>query len=360
MARYHAFGNLAVTAPANNSFTNNSRPVISGPGDANATVKVWVDGVEAGTHGGGYRRHLELHSGRCVAEGAHTVYATETGCGGPHGGHFEYQQLHGGHGAAVGPGGATPANGAFVNNTRPYIGGTAEAYSTVAVYLDEVAVGTVTANGTGAWGFVPASRTGRRTPHGEGGGDRPGRQHRGVFNIHEFRSNSITSGTPGNLDTGFGTGGIVTTAIGSGDDMATGVVAQIDGKIVVAGTSYNGSNKDFALARYNPDGTLDTSFNGTGKVTTDFRGNDDFCNGVVLQNDGKIVVVGYSSDGTRNDFALARYNTDGTLDTGFGQAGTGKVVTTGMGIIGVSGNSEAYAVANAGGWQVGVVGRLAV
>ena len=59
----------------------------------------------------------------------------------------------------------------------------------------------------------------------------------------------------------------MTTAIGSGDDTATGVVAQTDGKIVVAGTSQNGTYKDFALARYNPDGTLDTTFNGTGKVT---------------------------------------------------------------------------------------------
>jgi len=146
---------------------------------------------------------------------------------------------------------------------------------------------------------------------------------------------------PGDLDSSFGTGGIVTTAIGSGDDTATGVVAQPDGKIVVAGTSNNGSNKDFAVARYKPDGTLDTSFrpSGTGKVTCDFRENDDVCNGVVLQGDGKIVVVGYSSDGTRNDFALARFNPDGSLDTGFGQAGTGKVVTTGLGA-----DSEALAV----------------
>ena len=117
---------------------------------------------------------------------------------------------------------------------------------------------------------------------------------------------------------------------GGGDDTATGVAAQPDGKIVVAGTSFNGSNKDFAVVRYNSNGTLDTSFGGTGKVTTDFRGNDDVCSGMVLQDDGRIVLAGYSSDGTKVDIALARYNPDGSLDTGFGTAGTGKVVTTGI------------------------------
>ncbi|MCX6864845.1 MAG: delta-60 repeat domain-containing protein, partial [Verrucomicrobia bacterium] len=115
------------------------------------------------------------------------------------------------------------------------------------------------------------------------------------------------------------------------------------------------SNKDFAVVRYNPNGTLDTTFNGTGKVTTDFRGHDDVCSGMVLQDDGRIVVIGYSSDGTRNDFALARYNTDGTLDTGFGQLGTGKVVTTG---IALASYSEAYAVALQADGKLVVVGTM--
>jgi uncharacterized delta-60 repeat protein len=73
--------------------------------------------------------------------------------------------------------------------------------------------------------------------------------------------------TPGQLDPSFGTGGTVTNAIGPGNDSAWSLALQPDGKLVAAGNSWNGAS-DFALARYNPDGSLDTSFHGTGKVTT--------------------------------------------------------------------------------------------
>ncbi|MCX6873578.1 MAG: hypothetical protein NTW21_07195 [Verrucomicrobia bacterium] len=137
------------------------------------------------------------------------------------------------------------------------------------------------------------------------------------------------SAAPGDLDLSFnGTGKVTTNFVGNSRDHSSSIVVQSDGKIVVAGQSLNGSNQDFALARYNTDGTLDTTFNGTGKVTTDFFGQEERCCGVALQNDGKIVVVGDANTGTTSDlivFALARYNTDGTLDTTFG--GTGKVTT---------------------------------
>jgi uncharacterized delta-60 repeat protein len=77
---------------------------------------------------------------------------------------------------------------------------------------------------------------------------------------------------PGSLDTTFNTTGKVTTTIGTGDERGNAVAVQADGKILVAGGSKNGSQWDFALARYNTNGSLDTTFNGTGKVTTDFSG----------------------------------------------------------------------------------------
>ena len=76
-------------------------------------------------------------------------------------------------------------------------------------------------------------------------------------------------------------------------DRATGVALQGDGKIVVVGAGGGDLTSDFALARYNPDGSLDTSFSGDGKQTTDF-GRLDGANGVALQGDGKIVAVGDS------------------------------------------------------------------
>jgi len=148
----------------------------------------------------------------------------------------------------------------------------------------------------------------------------------------------------GNLDTSFGSGtGMVTTpfyGISLIDDQANAIAVQTDGKIVVAGEVYNGTSYDFALARYNVDGSLDTSFNNlslcfpgficNGIQRTDFNSDHDAVFAVVIRTDGKIVVAGYADGligGVNGDFALARYNTDGSLDTSFGSAGTGKVTT---------------------------------
>src|SRR4051795_10172574 len=126
-----------------------------------------------------------------------------------------------------------------------------------------------------------------------------------------------TDGTPDNT---FGTTGVVTTDFGSADN-ASGVAIAQDGTIIVAGTS----GADFALAAYNSsDGTLNSSFGTGGKVTTDFGGTDS-CKGVALQSDGKIVAVGSSTSVITLDYALARYDTDGSLDNTFG---TGGIVTT--------------------------------
>jgi uncharacterized delta-60 repeat protein len=132
----------------------------------------------------------------------------------------------------------------------------------------------------------------------------------------------------GSLDTTFGTGGKVTTAIGTGNDYANSVAIQSGGKIVAAGHSYNGSNYDFALVRYNADGSLDTTFGTSGKVTTAIGTGDDYANSIAVQSGGKIVAAGYSNNGSTSDFALARYNADGSLDATFG---TGGKVTTAIG-----------------------------
>ena len=136
---------------------------------------------------------------------------------------------------------------------------------------------------------------------------------------HDFAL--VSYNADGTLDTGFGTGGKVTTGVGSGDDYGRAVAVQSDGKIVVAGESHNGSDWDFAVVRYNADGTLDTGFGTGGKVTTGVGSAGDFGQALALQADGKIVVAGYSYNGSDQDFAVARYNTDGSLDTGFDSDG---------------------------------------
>ncbi|OKI12877.1 hypothetical protein A6A07_17270 [Streptomyces sp. CB03911] len=141
---------------------------------------------------------------------------------------------------------------------------------------------------------------------------------------------------PGDLDPGFGTGGRVTTDFGGSGDEARALAVQADGRIVAAGVR----DGDFALARYNTDGSLDAGFGTGGRVTTDFDGGGDAANGVAVQADGRIVAVGVSeSSAGGNFFSVVRYNADGSLDAGFGTGG--KVVTD----FGSGGINEAFAVA---------------
>jgi uncharacterized delta-60 repeat protein len=143
-----------------------------------------------------------------------------------------------------------------------------------------------------------------------------------VFALARYRSD-------GSPDTSFGSGGALTTSFGGSFAAASALMLQPDGKIVVAGTvDFNpdlpGSGLDFALARYNSNGTLDGSFGKGGKVVFDFFGSFDQANGAALQPDGKIIVVGSASyDSSNRDigFALARFNTDGSIDFGFGTGG---------------------------------------
>jgi uncharacterized delta-60 repeat protein len=145
-------------------------------------------------------------------------------------------------------------------------------------------------------------------------------------------------GTP---DTTFGRGGFVRTDLaGAGrSDVARAAALQSDGKIIVAGSS----GRELAVARYNADGSLDTTFDGDGVATTAF-GFSAAALDVLVQGDGKILASG-SASATPGDaaFALARYNADGSPDTTFGTGGT---VTTAFGL------TAAYAVALAPGGRI--------
>jgi uncharacterized delta-60 repeat protein len=137
----------------------------------------------------------------------------------------------------------------------------------------------------------------------------------------------------GTFDATFGTGGVVTTNFFNSLDEATEVVIQPDGKIIASGWVTqggvnNGLTYDFALVRYNSNGSLDASFGNGGIVFTDFNGRGDLAQSSVLQPNGKIVLAGWVAVPTtpvNYDFGLARYNADGSLDQTFGSGG--KVVT---------------------------------
>ena len=128
----------------------------------------------------------------------------------------------------------------------------------------------------------------------------------------------------GSLDNSFGVAGLVTTSFTTpGDDVGSGIAVQADGKIVVMGTSNSGSgNSEFAVARFNDDGSLDPSFSGDGRVTLSFTAGDDVGSGIAVQSDGKIVVVGTTDDLSNTWFAVARFTVNGSLDPSFGGDGT--------------------------------------
>jgi uncharacterized delta-60 repeat protein/uncharacterized repeat protein (TIGR01451 family) len=129
------------------------------------------------------------------------------------------------------------------------------------------------------------------------------------------------------LDTGFGGGGTVRTDFSGNIDEARAVVLQQDGKIVAAGSSFSSAKtvEDFVVARYNSNGSLDKRFGNNGKVITDFFRNVDSISAVAIQPDGKIVVGGFAqlggSGSTPRVFALARFNSDGSPDSSFGSGG---------------------------------------
>jgi len=132
----------------------------------------------------------------------------------------------------------------------------------------------------------------------------------------------IRYNTDGSLDTTFSGDGKLLTNFG-GRDEARGVAVQSNGKIVVAGMQCNSGLCDVALARYNPGGALDTTFSGDGKQTTDFGTDTNWASGLAIQSNGRIVVSGFVLKLTGPDFAVYRYLSNGSLDISFG--GDGKV-----------------------------------
>ena len=142
--------------------------------------------------------------------------------------------------------------------------------------------------------------------------------------------------TNGNFDPSFGINGIVPAIVigPTNDDAITSLTVQADSKIIAAGYSQNTNNNhsEFVLSRYKINGVIDSTFGTNGIVTTSIM-TSSFAESVALQSDQKIVVSGSSYNAPTNYFALTRYNTDGTLDNGFG-----------IQTLAVDGGSQAFAM----------------
>ena len=119
----------------------------------------------------------------------------------------------------------------------------------------------------------------------------------------------------GAVDPSFDGDGVATSDFG-GAESGYSVIVQPDGRIVLAGSR----DGDFALVRYLPDGSLDTTF-GTGGLATAGSGVPEHAEDVILLPNGKLLVAGFTSETANEDFELARFHPDGVLDTSFGTAG---------------------------------------
>jgi uncharacterized delta-60 repeat protein len=140
----------------------------------------------------------------------------------------------------------------------------------------------------------------------------------------------------GTLDTNFGTSGVGGIAVTPNDincganysisiDLVSGIVIQSDNKIVMGGTVRNGNNRDFALVRFNPNGSVESAPNNNGIIINPISTTaDDWVYDVAIQRDNKILLAGVTGLGANADFAIARFNTDLSFDTSFD--GDGKLI----------------------------------
>jgi uncharacterized delta-60 repeat protein len=154
---------------------------------------------------------------------------------------------------------------------------------------------------------------------------------------------------PGDFDSGFAGGGRTRIGFNTDSDEGNAVAVQLDQKLIVAGTSYQGDHYAFSIFRYNTDGSRDRTFNFTGNTVVFFGVMDANATAVAIQGDGKIVVAGLVGAAYR-DFGLVRLNSDGTLDQTFGTSG--KVLTD----IGSSSDDRVYGLTIQGDGRIVAVG----
>jgi len=146
----------------------------------------------------------------------------------------------------------------------------------------------------------------------------------GMYGFVVIRYNS-----DGSIDFSFGENGIAFINIGTGNSQASSVLIQPDGKIIVVGSTAVSNGKNIAVVRYTKSGQLDHNFGDKGVITTSIGSGYEYAAGAALQLDEKIVVAAHFYNGKDNDIAVLRYNIDGTLDTTFGASG---IIKTSVGL----------------------------
>ncbi|MFN8642904.1 MAG: delta-60 repeat domain-containing protein [Candidatus Binatia bacterium] len=158
------------------------------------------------------------------------------------------------------------------------------------------------------------------------------------------------AGRPGDLDPTLRSGGVGYQNLASSQSRINDVVLLPDGRFIAAGFRRRGRNNDPALIRYQSNGTVDTSFGNGGVASVGFGNGSDYAEAVTRQSDGKLVVAGWSASLSPNRWALARFTADGIIDPTFGNGGTVMTLLQ-------SGGCEAYAVVQQADGKLVAAGR---
>ena len=168
---------------------------------------------------------------------------------------------------------------------------------------------------------------------------------------------SASAQVPGTLDPSFGIGGRVTTPLAANNDRAHAVQVTVNERVIVVGESASGPNSsnNLTVARYLPNGLLDTSFGSAGVTRIDGGGGGvDFGYALAIQPDRKLLAAGAVTAVTYSDFGVARFNDNGTVDSTFGGAGIARINMAPV----INRNDYATAVARQGNGKI-VLGGVA-
>lgn len=146
-----------------------------------------------------------------------------------------------------------------------------------------------------------------------------------INSVGRYQMAAARLNADGTLDTSFGTAGKVNFNIGVDQDFVTAIAIQSDGKILLGGHTYITSNPrlayDFAVVRLNTDGNMDSTYGNNGVTTAQIVDEANYTNGMIIQADDKVILVGRTVKELDYDLAMVRFNTDGTLDSTFGNGG---------------------------------------
>jgi uncharacterized delta-60 repeat protein len=291
-----------------NAATSNTKPVIAGTAEALSTITVLDGTTVLGTTKALATGAWTLTPATALVTGAHTITATAKDAAGNVSAASTAITLTVDTTAPDKPV-LTTAN-TTTNNTKPTIAGTAEAGSTVTVYDGTAVLGTATAGSDGAWSFTPTTALTPAVHTITAKSKDPAGNISAASTAITITVDTTLSGTTGYQVTDFGA-----------EDICSSIAIMPDGSSVVVGYSLGEDFNYLEIAKYKPNGVLDTSFGVNGLIHALIDGADAVGNDIATDASGNIFIAGTVMRSGNNDIFLMKLNRDGARDLSFGSNG---------------------------------------